>query len=203
MKKAPVMSTNNLGQLINSLKTEAIDVAEMEAAKIIEQANMQAKQIVEEALDEKQQIINKAKIEGEGIVSKGGSALRQAARDVNISLRNDLLRTYKKVFETEVRKEFTPDLIKTAILKVVDSIEGDMELRVSEEFFEEVSEFTQSRLKSLKKLPTIVADDSIINGFSVVQKNQGWSYLISPEQVATALEKYLSKNWMNILKNEE
>ena len=196
------MSDKNLGQLITSLKTEAIEAAEKESEKILEKARLQAQQTLEEAKEKRDRMIAEAEQEAQATISKGESALRRAARDFNISVRNDLLKIFQVVFEKEIRNEFAPDLIKTAITKVIENVGGEVELKISKELSKELADYIHNRLKSSEKLLSIIEDNSVLHGFSITKKDQGWSYTISPEEVAEALKNHLNNNWINILKNE-
>ena len=194
------MSENILYHLIKSLKTEAIEVAEKEAEKILTKAKEQAQQIVQAAEEKRDILLAEAEQEAQSIRSKGEAALQQAGRDYSISVRNELLHTFQSILEAETRKEFTPDLLKTAIVKVIEDIGGDVELKLSPEFSEELADYIHDRLKSSEKLVSIAKDNTILNGFSIAKKDLGWSYTVSPEEVAEALNKHLNKRWVNILK---
>jgi V/A-type H+-transporting ATPase subunit E len=196
------MSDKNLGQLITSLKVEAIDAAEKEAGKILEEARLQAQQIVQAAEEKRDTLISEAKQAAQTLRSKGESALRQAGRDYSISVRNELLEVFHTVFEKEIRNEFTPDLMKTTITSVIESIGGEVEFKLSKELSKELADYIHTRLRSSEKLVSIMEDNSILNGFSITNKSQGWSYTVSPEEVAGALKNYLNSNWVEILKKE-
>ena len=194
------MSEKSLDQLITSLKTEAIEAAEKQAEKILADARAEAERIVSESEKKREQLLSQAEHKAQVIRDKGEAALRQAGRDYSISLRNELLHIFQTTLESETRKEFTPDLMKTAIIKVIENIDGETILELSPEFSEELADYIHDRLKSSEKTVTIIRDNNVLRGFSVSNKNQGWSYTISPEEVAEALNNYLNKNWVNILK---
>ncbi len=196
------MNEKNLDQLIASLKTEAIDQAEKESGRILEEVNLQAEKIIKAAREERDAIISDAKNEAKAIVSKGESALRQAGRDFRISVRNELLKIFQTVLEKETRKEFTPDLIKTAIVRTIENIGDDVELRFPNELLSEMAEYIHDRLNKSEILVSTIEDNTILNGFSIKKIKQGWSYNITPENVAEALGNHLTNKWINILKNE-
>ena len=196
------MSDKNLGQLIATLKNEAIDVAEKEARKIVEEARLQAQQTLEAAEKKRDAMMANAEREARDIVAKGEKALRLAGRDYSISVRNELLNIFHTVLEAETRKAFTPDLMKTAILKVIENIGSEVELRLAPDFSKELAEHIHDRLQSSDKTVSMIKDNSVLSGFSVAQKDQGWHYDITPEEVAAALHQHLTGNWMDIFKSE-
>lgn len=196
------MSEKALDQLIASLKTEAIDVAEKESERILKAAKKQAQDIMDAAKEKRETILSNAESEAEAILSKGKNALRQAGRDYNISVRNEILKVFKVVLEKETRKAFTPDLMKTAIIKTIENIGSDVELKFSKDFSNELADYIHSRLKASEIHVSLIEDNTILNGLSITKKDQGWSYDISPEEIAEAIGSHLTHNWINILKNE-
>jgi vacuolar-type H+-ATPase subunit H len=196
------MSEKTLEQLIISLKNEAIGAAEKESEIILETAKQQAEQILNTAMQKRDLIISDAENEAQAILSKGESALRQAGRDFSISVRNELLKVFQAVLEEETRTQFNPDLIKTAILTTIDNIGSDVELKFSKDLLSEMGDFIHAQLKASEKLVSSMEDNELLSTFSITKIDQGWSYTISPEDVADALGSHLKHNWIKILKVE-
>ena len=196
------MSDKTLDQLIVSLKTEAIDEAEKASAKIIEEANLRSQGILDAARTTRDTMISEAENEARAIKEKGESALRQAGRDYSISVRNEILQIFQSMLESEVKEAFSPDLIKEAIVKVVDNIGQDVTLKLPSPMTAEIAEYIQSRVTAPETLVTVIEDNSILNGFSVASSDEGWSYSITPSAVSEALNAHLNSNWLKILKTE-
>ena len=182
------MSDKTLNQLIALLKTEAIDAAEQEKKRILEDAEQQAREIVQTAEAKRDDMISKAEREVQSTIKKGEAALRKAGRDYSISVRNELLNIFSAVLETEIKREFTPDLLKTAIIKVVENIGSDVELKLSKAFSEELADYIHKHLISGETLVSLVEDNSVLQGFTITNNQQGWSYTISTEEVTEALK---------------
>ncbi len=195
------MSETTLDQLIASLKSEAIDAAEQEAGKILAEARREARQLVQEAEKKRAAILSEAEREAQDIRSKGEDALRQAGRDYVISVRNELLGLFQAALEAETRRAFTPDLMKTAILRVIDQVGEEVQLKLPGELSEELAGYIQSRLSSSAPHVAIVEDNSVLSGFAIARTSEGWSYTISPEAVAEALNRRLARHWMDMLQN--
>lgn len=197
------MSEKSLAQLIESLKSEAIEVAEKESAMILDQARIKARQLVEQAEEKQDSLITEAKKEVQAILTNGESALRQASRDFSISVRNELIKVFQAVLQDEIRREFTPDLLKHAILKIIEHTGTDVELRLPQELSEELSAYIHTRLNASDKYVTLLEKSSLVKGFSVTKSDQGWSYHVTPEEVATALSHHLNPNWRHLLKKDK
>jgi V/A-type H+-transporting ATPase subunit E len=197
------MTDKNLGQLIATLKAEAIETAEQEAAKILEDAHSKAQEILEQAEKKKEALLADAEQEAQNMLDKGTSALKQAGRDYCISVRNELLQIFGSVLKEETQQEFTPDLLKTAILRVVENIGEDVELNLAPDFSAELAEFIHERLKGSPQTVSLLDHNPVLKGFSVSNTRQGWSYSISPEEVGEALRTHLNSNWMHILQKAD
>jgi vacuolar-type H+-ATPase subunit H len=196
------MSDKSLEQLITSLKTEAIEAAEKESKKILEEANSRARQIIQTAEEIRDKSLLDAENEAKSILYKGEGALRRAARDFSVSVRNDLLKTLQAVLEKEVQREFSPDLIKTAIIKVIENIGSHVELSLPTEFSNELAEYIHMRLQTSAVDVSITEDNTALNCITIAKTGEGWSYHISPEEIAEALRLHLTSNWVKIIKNE-
>jgi V/A-type H+-transporting ATPase subunit E len=197
------MSDKTLDQLITSLKTEAIDAAEKECEEILNKAKLEAQQIIKAAENKRDDLLADAQQEAQAIIDKGEASLRQAGRDYSISVRNELIEMFDAVLKAEVNKEFSPELLKSTIIKVIENIGGDVDVRLSSENSKELAEYIHARLQSTDQIASIVEDNTVLKGFSISHKTEGWSYDITPEEVAESLRAHLNTNWLNILKKEE
>lgn len=194
------MSDKTLDKLIAQLKSEAIDTAEKAAQKIVEVAKVKAQSIIKNAEEERLEILSEAKKEAEDTINKGESALKQAARDLNVTVKNDLRKLFEAVFEKEVDKSFTPDIIKTAVLKVIDTVGNDIEIKLPDTMKQEVFNAIHKQLQTSITSVSILKDENLLNGLSITKTNQGWSYQITPEEITKLLNKNLSGKWIEILK---
>jgi cell division septum initiation protein DivIVA len=194
------MSKQSLDQLIASLKSEAIAEAEKEAQEVPDNARAKAQQIIREAQAESQQILAEAEKEAADIQYKGQSALQQAARDLSIGLKNDLLDLLGVVLQQEVQKEFQPALLREAIVKVVENIGGNVALSMPEAFVAELADGIHQQLNATGQKVDIRRDQTRLQHLLVKKTDQGWSYDISPEAVSQLLRTQLSSKWTELLK---
>ncbi|GAA3611911.1 HrpE/YscL family type III secretion apparatus protein [Flavivirga amylovorans] len=194
------MSDKTLDKLIATLKYEAIEAAEKSAKIILEEAHSQARKIIKEAEEKKKQVLIEANKKAESILNKGESALQQAARDLNIRVQNDLIKLFDEVLKKEVSEVFTPDLMKTAVLKVIENLDHGAELKLPNDFEQKLIDHVHLRIQISDDLIFFNKDDSILGGLSIYKMDEGWSYHITPEEVATLINNQLSTKWSNILK---
>ena len=197
------MSEKSLDKLITTLKSEAIEAADKEALEILGNAQEQADKIIKEAEAKSEALLKDAEKEAQAILDKGKNALQQAARDVNVSVRHDVLQLLGTALKNEVEAAFTPGLIEKVVLKVTDNLDSGVALKLPEALEQDLAAQIQKRLQASGNLITISKDASLNNGFSIVNTDQGWSYDITPEEVTELLHAHLSPRWIKILKNEE
>ncbi|RKN79676.1 hypothetical protein [Ulvibacterium marinum] len=196
------MSEKTLDKLIATLKSEAIKAADNEAMDIVEKARAQAQKIIKDAEAKKEELLEDAKKEAQATLNKGEGALKQAARDLTVSVRNDLLKLLGAVLEREIETALTPDLLEEAVLKVIENVGSGVTLKLPENAEAKLVDRIQKRLQTSDTLASISKDATILNGFSITKTDQGWSYHISSEEVAELLNVHLSPKWVQILKNE-
>jgi V/A-type H+-transporting ATPase subunit E len=196
------MSEIALDQLIAKLKKEAVEAAEKEQAEILAAARRQAEQIVTAAEEKSERLISEAEEQAQDILSKGKAALQQAGRDLSLSVRNDLLQMLAAVLKTEVEMEFTPDLIKRSVEKMIDQIGSEVEVRLPADHYEAVASYLQKQLQSSEQYITMVKQEEALKGFSLAHGKEGWAYAVTPEEVADAMYRYLSPHWVNVFKGQ-
>jgi V/A-type H+/Na+-transporting ATPase subunit E len=197
------MSEQSLDKLISTLKSEAIEAAEKKEKEIIDRAKAKAEKIVREAESNKEQLLSEAEKEAEDIIKKGESALVQAARDVVLRVQNDLRKLFASVLERDIQAAFDPDLVKKAVLQVLENQDEEIAIRIPPQLESELTDYIQKQVQASGNLATIATDDSLIRGFSVKKTKQGWSYQVTPEEVSTILSDHLSRKWASIIQNEQ
>ena len=196
------MSEKTLDNLIKTLKVEAIEAAEKEAAIILETARKEAQELLKHAEKEKEQIIDVAQKEAQSALEKGKSALRQAARDVNIALKNEIVQLLQTVLERNIEKNFTPELLKTAITTVIENIGSGIELSFSTDFKEDMANYVQRELQMSEKRITLLKEDGIKKGLSIAKTGKGWSFEVSTATIADLLSTQLNNEWNKLLKSD-
>ncbi len=196
------MGKQTLDTLIDKIKSEAIEAAEHKATEILDRARMEAQNITTEAEAKREALLFGADKEAQATLAKGEIALKQAARDLIISVRNDLLELLKKLLEQEVEDNFTPDLMEKAILIIMENMGSGTELRLSEDMESELAEKVRRRLQQSETPNSISMDSALPKGFSVAKTEEGWSYHISSKELADLLNDHLSPKWVEILEKE-
>lgn len=194
------MSEKNLEGLIATLKKEAVEEAEKQAADIVAKARGEARDILRDAEARKGEMLRQAEAAAKATREKGESALRQAARDLSVSVRNDLLTLLKGVLEAEVEGAFSPRLTEKAVLKILENVGSGATLELPAELGTQLAGQIRQRLQTSGEPVSIRSNTTVVKGFAISKTEEGWTYRITPEEVTEWLYTYLSPKWVEILK---
>ncbi len=196
------MSDSSLNELIEKVKSEAIDMAEKEAQQIIKNAQEEAQNHIKQAKDKKTQLLEEAQTQAEATIHKGEIALKQAARDVQLSVKNDLQKLFKSVLATEIKAAFTPELYASVITKLMDNLGSNVDIALPNDLQDEVIAAIQKKITEANQSATIVKKQQLFSGLSVTKTDEGWSYDITAEEVSELLNQHLSAKWVQLLNKE-
>lgn len=186
--------------LIASIKKDGIESATNESKKILEEARKEAEIIVNEARKERDKIIADGKktieIERESSIS----SIKQAARDVSLTLRKNLEDKFKKILGQKVSSGLDEKVIAEAIVAVVKGECNGCDVEVSKEMVDKVNAVLTSQFaKELEKGVTLRASSSVSGGFKVYSKD-GSAYIdLSDEEITKLLYPYLSSSLKEII----
>ena len=196
------MSIKSLNSLIETLKAEGIEAAEQQASQIVQEAQQKAREIVHNAQQKRQEVQNEAEKEAKRIIENGQAVLQQAARDLSIKLKNEMLQMLNRVLQQEVQEAFSPQLLQKVILQVIENTGNNIELELPDDYRQNLAAYIQQRLQS-NDLPVFAnGQDNDLRHFNIRHKDEGWSYDISPEAVSELLKDYLTEPWSNMIQSE-
>ena len=186
--------------LIASIKKDGIESATNESKKILEEARKEAERIVNEAKKERDKIIADGKktieIERESSIS----SVKQAARDVSLTLRKNLEDKFKKILGQKVSSSLDEKVIAEAIVAVVKGECNGCDVEVSKDMVDKVNAILTSQFaKELEKGVTLRSSSSVSGGFKVYSKD-GSAYIdLSDEEITKLLYPYLSSSLKEII----
>ncbi|MCI7606396.1 MAG: hypothetical protein MSS69_06520 [Spirochaetales bacterium] len=181
--------------LIASIKKDGIESATNESKKILEEARKEAERIVSEAKKERDKIIADGKktieIERESSIS----SVKQAARDVSLTLRKNLEEKFQKILGQKVSAALDEKVLAEAIVAVVKGESNGCDVEVSKDMVDKINAILTSQFsKDLENGVTLRASSSVTGGFKVYSKD-GSSYIdLSDEEITKLLYPYLSSS---------
>ena len=186
--------------LIASIKKDGIESATNESKKILEEARKEAERIVNEAKKERDKIIADGKKTIEIERARSISSVKQAARDVSLTLRKNLEDKFKKILGQKVSSSLDEKVIAEAIVAVVKGECNGCDVEVSKEMVDKVNAVLSSQFaKELENGVTLRASSSVSGGFKVYSKD-GSAYIdLSDEEITKLLYPYLSSSLKEII----
>ena len=194
----------DLKSIIDKIKTEGVSEAEQKAADITAEAKKKADGIIQEANKEKEKILKKAQADAENLKNNANEAIKQASRDVLLSLGEQIIALFDKVVKREVAREMPPAALKTMIIALAERFkkEGllDVEILLSEKDKKGLESTLLSALKKeMKKGVTIKTSSGIEHGFLIGERGKSSYYDFTDDAIAEAFTTYLNPKIVEIL----
>ncbi len=198
-----------LQELIEQIKKDGVDAAEIQAAAILESAKAEAEKIIAEAKSQADKIMAEAKNENAKVVKSGEDALRQAGRNLLISFRESVTRELRAIVSDNVNAVYSSDAFAKLVINAVECWAGkpeadDISVILNGSDLAKLEEALLAELKE-KMLGgvTLKANDNFDGGFRVAVNNGAVYYDYSAEAVTDMLSNYLSPKVTALLKEAE
>lgn len=195
----------DLNSLIQRLKEEGIEEARDRSREIIDNTTKKAAKIIQEAEEKKAEIIKGAEEKAANLKRSCDDALKQASRDLILSLRENIIELFNSVIKREVSASLTKDVMKDVITRVAEGFkkgsEPDIEVVLSPEDKKGLEESLLKALKKeLKKGVTFKPSHSVKKGFRIGAEDKEFYYDFTDDAIAEAIELYLSPRIKDIIK---
>lgn len=179
--------------LIEKIKREGIQAAEVKANDIEAQAKQNASGIIEKAKQEAEKILEEAKEESVRTEKNTQALLKQAARDLVLAFKKELNNILSKIIAAEIKPVLSGEQIAELLFALIkDYAQAEKQglvITLPKVDRENLEQYLFSRLKEeVKKGITIKTNDDIQSGF-LISYDAGKSYYDFTEQ---SLVDYLS-----------
>ncbi|MFH1790423.1 MAG: hypothetical protein ABH885_00350 [Candidatus Omnitrophota bacterium] len=194
----------DLSGIIEKIKKEGVAEAEQEAQGIIGQARQKAGVIVKDAEGKKNEIIKEAKGQADVFRESSERAIRQAARDVVLALRERVTDFFDRIVKNKVSEALTPDVLQEAIIKMVRNFARDKSCdvevllneadrqKIEKALFDELKKEAKARLE-------LRGYKGIEKGFRIGVKGEDSYFDFTDEGIAEALKAHLNPKLVEIL----
>lgn len=194
----------DLKTIIDKIKEEGVGEAERKSSDIISEAEKKANSIIEDANRQKEAAIKKAEQNAENLRKNAEEAIRQASRDVLLSLREQIVGLFDKIVKREVAGQISPPVLKEMIMGLAEKFkkEGklDVEVLLSEKDKKSMEKTLLSALKKeMKKGVTIKTSPSIEHGFLIGERGKSSYYDFTDDAIAEAFTAHLNPKIVEIL----
>ena len=193
-----------LKELIDKIKIDGVKSAEENAARIITEAEDQASVIVGKAQVDADSLRETAKADAEKTERSGREALRQAGRDLLLTVKSEIEALFGKVLETETGKALNNDLLAEVVTAAVKSLsesdKGSIEVLVPERQLSELEADLVSKLGSeISTGLEIKPFKGLDAGFRISRKDGSAFYDFSEKEIAVMLGRFLNPGLARLL----
>lgn len=198
-----------LQELIDQIKKDGVEVAELEAKNIVDSAKTEAAKIIADAKAQADKILSDAKIENERMVKSSEDAIRQAGRNLLISFRESVAKELNAIIGETVNSVYSPDSLAQIVTSIVEAWASkpdmeDVELILNSNDVKLLNETAFGTLKGrISKGITLKANDNFDGGFRISVNNGSAYYDYSAEAVVDMMSNYLSPKVVKLLKEAE
>jgi V/A-type H+-transporting ATPase subunit E len=193
-----------LKELLEKINNDGVKIAEENARRIIHDAENKAAAIIAKARDDSESLKKTAKADSEKAERSGKEALRQAGRDLIITVKAEIESLFSKVLEAETGAVLDGSLLSEAVASAV------AKLAVSDTSGLDVL-VPENKLKDLKagliaKLGTRMSAGLEIKpfknldaGFRIAKKDGTAFYDFSDKEIAAMLGRFLNPRLTELL----
>jgi V/A-type H+-transporting ATPase subunit E len=191
-----------LGKLIEKLKAEGVEEGRRLGREKVEAAEKEAAALLEQARTEAAAILAKADQGATDFKTKGETAVRQAARDVQLLLKSRILELFERAFRAETAEALKPELIRDLILKAADRFSGSegIDVVLSDRDRAAVEALVRAGLgRELQSGVVLKTDPAVRHGFRVALRGRDIYYDFTDETLAEALFALLKPQLRTLL----
>ncbi len=199
--------SQNLKDLLEKINQEGIKSAEDKARTIEDKARVDAGKILENAKKSAEEIIHKAKIEAEKTKVSANLSVKQASRDLLLSLKEDIRKILNKIIAGEINKALSNEDIAGMLAGLIDKYvekngqAGDVRVLVKKEDLEKIKNTFMSKLKDKVKSGVEFRPSANINAGFSISFDKGKSYFdFSDEGLLETLCVYLNPELAKLIK---
>ncbi len=195
-----------LESLIEKIKQEGVDKAEMTSKGIIEKAKSEADSIIAEAKKKADKLTADARNKADQFQKNAELAIQHAARDSRLLLHKEFTSLFDRVFKQEVAETLEPAFLKELIVKIVDGWikSSSAKIDLNKKDLDQLERLLFSGVrKDLKKTITLKPSSGISHGFRIGLKGEDVYYDFSDESIAEMLSLFLNQRLIAILERKD
>ena len=199
--------SENLKGLLEKINQEGVKLAEENRKAIEDKARKDARKILEDAKKLADEIVQKAKVEAEKTKVNTNLSVKQASRDLLLSLKEDIRKILNKIIAGEINKALSNEEIAGILTGLIDKYvdkngqTSDIKVLVKKEDLEKVKDAFMSKLKDKVKAGVEFRPSANINAGFSISFDKGKSYFdFSDEGLLETLCVYLNPELAKLIK---
>jgi V/A-type H+-transporting ATPase subunit E len=192
-----------LQQLLETIKSEGVDVAEKKAAEIIAAAENKAQAIIAEAEVKADKIVKQAKQAAEQKEAAAKAAVHQAGRDTVLAIEKQLKEVFRRLVTQTVGATYKAEVLEAAILAVVHQWTAEADggtIILNPQQAKALEESIKAKLAELlTKGITITPSSKVSAGFILKQENGAAYYDFTADAISEVLVTHLNPSLAQII----
>jgi V/A-type H+/Na+-transporting ATPase subunit E len=193
-----------LKELIDKIKDDAVKSAEDNAARIIAEAEEKAEAIVKNARTEAETLRETAKADAEKAERSGREAIRQAGRNLVLTLKGEIEALFGKVLTGEtgaiLKGELMAGAVESAVKALSEGDKGEVDVLLPESSFAELEAGLRGKLsEKMGEGLEIKPFKGLDAGFRISMKDGTAFYDFSEAEIAAMLGRYLNPRLSELL----
>jgi len=192
--------TKNLGEFLEKLKKDGVDAGRAEGEKIKDLATCEAEKIINEARTKAELIISEAKKEASEITVQRRSELELAARDVLLSLRQNIARTVSAILEKKCVDSFQDPVFLSGLIQNVVSqyVAADLQGKNAKLVVPDLTRLADSLVANLTNDAAFQLKDGL-KGAGFEFSSQNGTLEITAESVTEVLASFVNQELQELL----
>ncbi|MCQ2380656.1 MAG: hypothetical protein MJ025_07035 [Victivallaceae bacterium] len=188
-----------LQNLLDHIYNNGVEKATAESERILAEARKQAAQIVSDAKRQADELLQQAKSEAAADAERSSNAVKQAARDVVLKLREELLARMNNVVSGSASAALTPKFMAQLISELASN--GDAEVICAAREKEAVEKALASFRDSFRSNPKVLAGGGVTGGMQVSVGKDGTFVDFSLEAVTELVGGIAGKRVAELFKD--
>ena len=193
-----------LKEIIDKIKHDGVKSAQEEAARIIAEAREEASTVIRKAEEDAERIRGSAETKVERMESSSKNALRQAGRDLIITVKEEIKSVFNRLLEREVHDALSIELLTNMIVAAVRNISkqerDEIDVLIPAEKFDEIEPVLMARLSAeIASGIEIRPFKGLDAGFRIAIKDGSAFYDFSDKEIAAMLSRYLNPRLANLI----
>jgi len=193
-----------LREIIDKIKHDGVKNAQEEAARIIAEAREEASAVVRKAEEDAERILGSAETKVERMENSSKNALKQAGRDLIITVKEEVKSVFNRLLEREVHDALSVELLTNVIAAAVKNISKherkEVNVLIPAELLDEIEPALMARLSAeIASGMEIRPFKGLDAGFRIAIKDGSAFYDFSDKEIAAMLSRYLNPRLANLI----
>lgn len=194
-----------LERLIEKIKKDGVEEAQKRGEEITGKARENADKIIKKAKDKAEDIINEAQREAESFKTNAEAAVRQAGRDLILSIKEKIYFLFDSLLAERIRTQLTPEYLKEMILRIIEKWkigdESSWEIMVSAQDSEKLKELLLENFhQRIKDKVEIKVNPAIEKGFRIGLKGENVHCDFTAQSIVESLQPFLNPRLAELMK---